>query len=214
MENDVDDPLFGDATSDVAPEPSRAQFGIAAMFWVTFLIGLGISYLQRFDDPQVVAGGAISLAMAVVIGSAVGWLAQRLADSLFWATLISAFAYICVVSDPIFSANDRLIWAGIGAATGAVAATCYVNKPIINAILCAIVSGMIMMAYWWFSSGSNADRNLDVIVGPLIGTAVSVFVRLVSFLESRKKSPRYVTATWMLAVVIMANIYAQYSRAS
>lgn len=212
MENDADDPFSDDAISDAPPEESRAQFGIAAMFWVTFLIGLGIAYLQRFDDPQVVVGGVISMAIAVVIGFAIGWLAKRLADSLFWATLIAAFAYICVVSDPIFSTNHRLVWAGIGAATGAVAATCYVNKPIINAILCALVSGMIMMVYWWFSSGSSADRNLDVIAGPLIGIGVSVFVRLISYLESRKKSPRYVTATWMLAIVILANIYAQYSR--
>ena len=48
------------------------QFGIAALFWITFLVGLGISYLQRQDMPFVMEGGIIAIMIGLVVGL-VGW---------------------------------------------------------------------------------------------------------------------------------------------
>ena len=75
---------------------NKNQFGISAIFWVTFTFGLGLSYLQRMRAQDVVVGGLISLAIGMVCGAVIGWLAKRLADGFFWGTLISVFGYVSV----------------------------------------------------------------------------------------------------------------------
>ena len=66
--------------------------------------------------------------------------------------------------------------------------------------------GIVMLAYWAISKEQSADLNFDIFGAPLIGIGVSFFVRILMWLESRNNMPRYITATWLMVVVIIGNV--------
>ena len=187
---------------------TKNQYGIAALFWLTFIFGLAIAYLQRLDAPSIVAGGIGSVAIGLVVGAIFGLATKKMADAMFWSCLISAFGYISVSSEPLFfQLGHRLAWAGTGAVSGAIAATVFPKNIFVNLILCALGGGIVMLAYWLISKEQSADLNFDVFFGaPLIGIGVSFFVRILMWLESRNNMPRYITATWLMVVVIIGNV--------
>ena len=191
------------------PSANQQQFGITALFWLTFLVGLGIAYLQRMNSVEIVIGGAVGVAIGMGVGFAIGLATKKVPDAVFWATLVAAFAYISVASDPIYTTPHRVLWAVVGAATAAVASTVMPNRFIVNALICAIVAGLILGLYWLVARKHPLDLQIDLIVAPLIGVAVALFVRVLMWLESRRTMPRYVTATWLMVVVIVANLFSR-----
>ena len=90
-----------------------------------------------------------------------------------------------------------------------VASTVMPNRFIVNALICAIVAGLILGLYWLVARKHPLDLQIDLIVAPLIGVAVALFVRVLMWLESRRTMPRYVTATWLMVVVIVANLFSR-----
>ncbi len=198
-------------TSIIEPEQTaeKQQFGISALFWLTFLVGLGIAYLQRMDSVEIVIGGAIGIGFGVAVGFAIGLATKNVPDAVFWATLVAAFAYISVASDPIYTTPHRLVWAVVGAATAAIASTVMPQRFIVNALICAAAAGLILGLYWLVARKHSLDLQIDLIVAPLIGVSVAFFVRVLMWLESQRKMRRYITATWMLAVVIIANWFSR-----
>ena len=194
-------------TSEPAELNRKKQFGVAALFWITFIAGLGVAYLEKFDSPSILAGGLLSVVIGLAIGAAVGWMTNRISDGVFWGTLIAAFGFISVVSDPNYSVQShRLAWAAVGALSGSLAATVLPHRILINALLCAVAAGAVMGAFYLFTSYRSSDLKFDLYGAPIIGFAVSIFVRLLMWLESRQKMPRYITATWLLIVVIIGNL--------
>ena len=184
------------------------QFRIAALFWVTFSIGLGIAYLQRLYAAEIILGGPISLMIGASAGALLGKLFANVWDGLFWGTLIAAFGYLTVASDPIYDMRLRLAWAFIGAATGATAGSLLNRtspKPL--TAVCIIASGLaaIVMFAHTFIGRFSLDAKLDLLAAPIVGVLVVVFVKLLLWMEARYKTPRYVTATWSLLVVILGN---------
>ncbi|MEM7783942.1 MAG: hypothetical protein AAF939_04090 [Planctomycetota bacterium] len=193
------------------PQPTAFQFKIVSLFWTMFLIGLGMAYLQRLNNPDILIDGAFAVSLGVVVGAIIGGATRKLRDGLFWATLVAAFAYLSTASDPIFIPPHRLAWSTVGAVTGSLAATVIHDKRVTNAILCGIASGMIMAGYAWISQRftTSADTRIDVMLAPMIGIAVSAFVRVILWMESKQEMPRYITATWLLVAVILGNFFAQ-----
>ncbi len=200
------------SAQSVSSQTTTRQFKLAALFWVTFTIGVGLAYLQRLDSPDIVIGGVLSLVIGVVVGGAVGLVTGRLHDGLFWGTLIAAFGYISVASDPIYLPNQRLAWAAVGAITGALSSTVATGQSLTSVSLAALVSGaaggLVMWAYAAVATRMPFDLKFDLFAAPLIGVLVALFIQALLWLESQHRMPRYVTATWLLIVVIIGNWFA------
>ena len=194
------------------------QFGIAAMFWGTFLAGMVMAYLNRLnlpgysdDSATVIIGAAISVLIGLSFGFLIGKVTKRMSDAFFWSTLIAAFGYISTVSDPLYSFHHSLAWAGVGAISGGIAATAFLDRWYLRGLACAVGAGVVMMFYYIISGGENGSTDLafDLNASPLIGLAVAGFVYVVMWLESKQKMPRYVTATWLMVAVILGNIFSR-----
>ena len=198
-----------DSPSKSTNSPSKKkQFGIAALFWATFAIGLTIAYLQQLDQADILVGGLIAVAIGIVVGLIVGRLVGNVFDALFWSTLIAAFGYISVASDPMYShLGHRLAWAGVGAMTGAIGATCWTNRIALNLFVCGLVAFLVMLGFSLVTTFRSADLTIDVNMSPFIGFAIGVFLFMLRWVESNHDMPRYVTATWLLAAVILGNLY-------
>ena len=192
------------------PQPSaKPQYGITALFWVTFLVGVGIAYLQRLNSEEILIGAAIGIGLAVLIGGLVGLITKNVSDSFFWATLVAAFAYISVATDPNYDQVHRIVWAIVGAFTAAIAATVFTKRPFLSASIGAVVAFGCLGIYWLVTRNQSIDLKVDLIAAPIIAFAVAGFVRLLMWLESKKKMPRYLTASWLLAIVIIANYFSR-----
>lgn len=197
---------------------SKAQFGIAALFWGTFVVGMAMAYLDRLSRPdkstdsaKVILGAAISVAIGLVVGWLIGRLTKRMSDALFWASLVAAFGYISTISDPIYSFHHSLAWAGVGAISGGVAATMFLDKWYLRGLACAVGAGVVMIVYYVITGGDKGSTDLafDLNASPIIGFAVAGFVYVLMWLESKHRSPRYITATWLMAAVILGNMFSR-----
>lgn len=192
-----------------APEPidSKGQFGIAALFWLTFIVGLGLAYLQQVEGRGILQGGLITIGMGLLAGGVIGWLTNKLGDAIFWSTLIAAFGYICVCNGVVrYPLEHRLAWSALGAVSGAISATLIRDNWWANLLLSALAGASVVGGFWCFSEGRTADWMLDLIAAPLVGAGVSIFVWIQLTLESKRPIPRYMTATWLLVVVIIGNL--------
>ena len=199
-------------------EVRKPQFGIAAMFWATFLAAMVMTYLKRLSRPDtsadsatVVLGAGGAVLIGLVIGFLLGKLSKRMPDALFWSTLVAAFGYISTVSDPLYSFHHSLAWVGVGAISGGTAATAFLDKWYLRGLACAVGAGVVMIIYYVISGGDkgSTDLTFDLNASPLIGFAVAGFVYTVMRLESRQKMPRYITATWLMVAVILGNIFSR-----
>ena len=189
---------------------SKVQFGIAALFWTTFLVGLTIAYLQRLDSPDILIDAFFAIVLGVIIGSVVGFVTKKFGDAIFWATLIAAFGYISTASDPVYISYHRLAWAVVGAVSGAIAATIFTKHIWGNLISSAIGAGLAMAGYYSLAKNlpNSADLTFDVFGAPVIGAAIAILIRIVLWIEQEQKTPRYITATWLLIAVVIGNAMA------
>lgn len=183
----------------------RNQFGISALFWLTFMTGLGVSYLREQGSTEILLGGLGGVTIGLCVGLVLGMISGRISDAVFWATLIAAFGYIATVGDPASDWQHRLIWASVGAVSGAVGAVVFPGRIFINTIACAAVAGGVMLTFWAVTQRQTTDMKFDLFAAPVIGACVALFLRSLVWLESQRKMPRYITATWLLIVVIVGN---------
>ena len=217
------------AAAEQSSEPVSAtgrkfgQFGMEALFWLTFAIGLGISYLRQLGSVEIVTDALVAIVMGAVVGVLIGQIGKlfnsqsTLSNAIFWATLIAAFGYISTAGDPRYARVHRLAWAMVGATTGGIAATVFKDRvvsPVLlmsNAILCAAVAGLLMGLFVFYARDNirSADLQFDAYGAPFIGVAVALFVQLLMWLERQKYMPRYITATWLLAAVIVGNLISR-----
>lgn len=210
--NDID-PLQNDETAVSTPadiENSKGnQFGIAALFWLTFMVGLGIAYLQEQRTPNALIGGMASVLVGLGVGAIFGWLSRRLSDAIFWSTLVAAFGFIATAGDGAIYMHNRMAWACVGAVTGAVSAVVFPKSFLANSIVCAISAGLVMLGFWVVFKNTSADMKFDLYAAPVIGICVSFFVKLLLWLESKRRMPRYITATWLLVVVMIGSAFSR-----
>ena len=210
MNNENENPdasAMGNIDQPTQEPVTKHQFGVAALFWIPFIVGLGVAYLQRFDSPDILICGFLSVLIGVVVGLVVGYFTKKTSDAVFWGSLISAFGYISVASDPIYGdQGHRLVWATLGAVAGSIGATILTGRYFVNAVVCSLAAAAVMGTYYLFASHRSADLQFDLFGAPFIGFAIAIFIRLLMWLESRNRMPRYMTATWLLVVVIIGNM--------
>ena len=191
---------------------SKKQFGIASIFWITFMVGLTIAFMQRVEATDILFDGVFSIAMSLAVGALIGWLTGKMADALFWSSLVAAFAYLSTASDPVYVPYHRIAWALVGATTAGTAATCFTKNILLNWLTCAAIAFVVMAAFGWIATNylpAAGNVSIDMMISPLIGIAVAGFVRVLLWLESQKKMPRYITATWLLIAVILGTLAAR-----
>lgn len=194
------------------------QFGIAAIFWGMFLVGLVVAYLDRVrgadgdgQSPEIMIGAVVSILIGLLVGAIVGKLTGKMSDALFWSTLVAAFGYVATVSDPIFVVYHRLAWAGVGAVSGALGATLFVDRWWLRGLASAIGGGAVMAIYFSLASktGGTADLTFDLNAAPLIGFGVAIFISILVWMESQQKMPRYITASWLMLAVILGSWFSR-----
>lgn len=208
-----------DDLSPVSQNPKGVvpRFGIAAIFWGMFLVGLVVAHLDQLrqaevneKSPEIFTGALVSILIGLLVGAAVGKLTGKMSDALFWSTLIAAFGYIGTASDPAYAHYHRLAWAGVGAVSGALSATMFNDKWWLRGLVSAVGGGAVMVLYFCVAdkAAGHADLSFDVNAAPLIGFAVALFVALLMWLESQQKMPRYITATWLMVAVVIGNWFS------
>jgi len=214
-------PLDGSATNENAISPKK-QFGIAAMFWITFIIGLVIAYLDQLgsspdrehrfspeSESMMLVGALVAIAIGGAIGFVIGKLTGKLSDAMFWGTLVAAFGYISTAPIPGYIVGHRLAWASVGAVSGAIGATMFLNRWWIRALACALGGGVPMIIYYFVGGNRlSHDVRIDMNAAPFIGVCVCAFVSGLLWLESKQKMPRYITATWLMVSVILGNLFS------
>lgn len=200
---------------DTTPTTSatRSQFGISAMLWATFAVALALGYLRQFDSPDVFVSGAIVLATAVLVGGLIGWPVGRIGDSMYWAVVIAAAAFLSVAGELAAPLAFRYAWSSVGmmagAACGAIAPRQLVRRVMIGAaagggaMLVCSTAMPVRDLEWWF----------DLICAPMVGALVAVLIELIFWLERQSYAPRYITASWLLCAVIVGNMLVPLVRA-
>ena len=199
-------------------KPKLPQYGIAAIFWGMFLVGLVVAYLDRLrqangqnEDPEILIGAIVSIVVGLIVGAVVGKLTGKMSDALFWSTLIAAFGYIATVSEPIIVHYHRLAWAGVGAVSGALGATLFLDRWWLRGLVSAVGGGAVMAIFFALAdkSGGTAELTFDLNLAPLVGFAVAIFIMILVWLESQRKMPRYITATWLMLAVILGSWFSR-----
>ncbi len=206
-----------DFESSHRPQRPILRFGIPSLFWLTFIVGLALAYLQRIepdgsrDLPEMLVGAMIAVLIGVATGTIFGRLTQKYGDAIFWSTLIAAFGYISTATDPLYVPYHRLAWAGVGAVSGAIASTLFLDRWWIRGLACAVGAGLVMVVYYFLSDGNrgSSDLTFDLNLAPIIGFAVAGFVMVLMWLETKQKMPRYITATWLMIAVILGNYFSR-----
>lgn len=200
-----------------SPQSSEGQFKISSLLWITFFIAAIMSYLLRITPASGATDWWCFLVDGAVYGGIVGLLTRRFKDGIFWSVLISSFGFISVASDPVSDMFQRWAWSAVGAAAGAIGATVFVGNSrkswIMGTLITAAVSGIVMFVYHYFVfpfRGFNVEVIFDMCAAPVIGGLVAIIIRTILWLESERPLPRYITATWLLVVVIAGNLIARW----
>ena len=95
---------------DTARHPP--QFGLAALLWTTFVVGLALAYLRTLDSRAVFANGLIAIVISLVSGVVIGASFRRVADATYWSLMLTTAAYLSVAADQTSGPMFHFAWAG------------------------------------------------------------------------------------------------------
>ncbi len=195
-------------SADCASQPvtRRPQFGIAAMLWTTLVIALALGYLRQIGSPAVIGSAAGVLAAAVLVGGIVGWMTNRIADSMYWAVIVSTAAFLSVAGDLAAQSSFRYAWAAVGIFAGAACGSIAPQRVGRRILVGAIAGGAAMLLCSLAMPIHDLEWMFDLLCAPIIGALVAVLIELILWLERQSYSPRYITASWLLAAVIVGNM--------
>jgi hypothetical protein len=62
-----------------------------------------------------------------------------------------------------------------------------------------------MFEFWISTQRQTTDAQFDLYSAPFIGLAIALILRSVVWLESKRRMPRSITATWLLVAVILGS---------
>ena len=165
---------------------------------------------------EVVIGGLITLSVGMIVGALIGKLSNRVGDGFFWGTLIAVFAYMSVIGISNYDAGLRLAWATVGAFTGGISGAILdrdgsvkIRRSDFKAALFAATAAFVIMFTYATFGRMTFDLRLDQYAAPLIGVAVVFFVKLILWVENQRIMPRYITATWLLVIILVGNTFTK-----
>jgi hypothetical protein len=188
-------------------EPARKppQFGLAALLWTTFVIGLALSYLKTLGSAAVFANGFFVIGIALAIGVAIGACSRRIADATYWSLMIATAAYLSVAADQAYGPVFHFAWSVVGALAGACSGAVPASRGKLRIIAASLAAGGAMLLFAP-ALRIRQDFVFDLVTAPVIGALVALLVQLILWLEGKSHTPRYVTASWLLLAVIAGNL--------
>lgn len=192
---------------------TKQQFKISSLFWITFFVAAIIAYLQRTTSAGEVKNWWIFLVDGVVFGTLISLPSRRFIEGIFWGVLIAAFGFISVTSDPVANAQQAYAWTAVGAVAGAIGGTVYLTSIGKSLASAAVASAVMMYVYRVVivrGMEANVELYFDLCAAPVIGGLVVITIRTIMWAETERPLPRYVTATWLLMVVIAGNLIARW----
>lgn len=203
------DPFSDDEDTPSISKGPIGQFGISAIFWVTFMIALSITYLQRSSSsPNLLIEGVVAVAIGIAVGAIIGAFTKQLTNTIIWSTLIAAFGFICVSADSHFTTPLRITWATVGAFSGSVGASVFPNRFPLNAIASAVAAAIVMCIYLFLIVGkATSIQMVDAVAAPIIGFLVGTLIQLLGWMEEQKKISRYFMATLMMVMIIIGSLF-------
>lgn len=187
-------------------QAARPQFGLQAVLWTTVLLGLTLAYLRQFELMIVLQLGAAAVLLALAFGLALSPLGHGLREGFFWSAAISAAAYFATLGQAESKPFFAIAWIAVGAAAGACSGVVPAGRRAVRIAASAAIAAVIMLALAPWLPVSAIERRFDIACAPLIGALVAVLVELIHWLEQRWYAPRYVTACWLLAAVLLGNL--------
>ena len=191
------------------PDRKPPQFGLAALLWTTFVIGLALAYLRTLGSPTVFVNGVLAIVIALATGSLIGACFRRIADATYWSLMITTAAYLSVAADQAYGPLFHFAWVSVGAASGSFSGAISSSRVKRRIVVAGVAAGVAMLLFAP-ALRTRQDYVFDLITAPVIGGLVAVLVQLISWLEAQSYSPRYVTAAWLLLAVIVGNLLVPF----
>jgi hypothetical protein len=191
------------------PQRGAGQFTLPTLFWLMLIIGIALAYLRLFGM-QACLLGLVVVGLGLAAGAAMGLVARRPADAVYWSLLGAFFAYVCTqgVSIPHWSAH--LAWGAVGAAAGAGTGVLPAGRPLLRMLIGGLMGGLVVVPYcagYFFWRGEWLP---DLFVAPLAGALLGAVIEGCTWLEHRWPSPhaRHVCAACLMLLVMAANLTA------
>ncbi len=148
----------------------------------------------------------VYVAVAAVIGGAVGGACRKTRDVLYWTLLTNILVYLAIAGGRLPNEAVVLAWSGVGATCGAVAAVGWPMKWVLG-ILCSAFLGLGSFVVGLLSLGEQIVGLIwfDVACAGFVGGLLRpVIVFLDKFLQ-QSKQPRLVMAAWLCMCILVGN---------
>ncbi len=188
----------------------RPQFGLRAILWTLLVIGMTLAYLRRLESPAVFLEGTVVVAMAVIVGGAIGWCAGRTGDATYWSVVITTAAFLSVAGErangPLFS----IAWSAVGTTAGSCCGLIPQNRLVWRMLTGCFVAGATMLVFSAALTAGTVEILFDLACAPLVGALVGLLIEVILWLERQSYAPRYITASWLLCAVIIGNLMVPF----
>jgi hypothetical protein len=173
---------------------------------VTFTAAMVLAYARVFgQDAMLIVLAAPALAAA--IGAGVGAFTGRMSQTIYWAVVGATLGAVCVVAAPFANPAVVWFWPLLGAVVGAFAGACQprITWPGLaaTALACAALGTMLRGP---FGLAANTVW-VDLAIAPLVAAGLAALVRLVDWLQSRRRTSREVWAAGIIFAVIAGNLW-------
>ena len=194
------------AIAHTAAAIKHQQFGLRAIFWIVLVIGIALAYLRNIGPPRVILMGAIIVITAVIVGAVIGWCAGRVRNSMYWAVLISAAAFLSVAGERAYGPMFLIAWSAVGMSSGACCGCIAQGKLLRRMLVGSLSAAGTMLVFSAGLSSSAPEVLFDFACAPIVGALVGLLIEIILWLESEDFAPRYITASWLLCAVVIGNL--------
>lgn len=202
--------MAGSAEVDrLLPQTVPWQFRTSSLLWLTLTAAMVMGYARSFGQGALFIVLAAPI-LAAVVGASVGAFMGRLPQAIYWAVVGATLGAICVVGAPDVKLAVACFWPILGAAVGALAGSIQPRITLTGlagaALLCM---GLWAVLRWPLDLASNTI-SVDLAIAPLVAAALAALVRLVEWLQARRRTSREVWAAGMIFAVIAGNLWAAF----
>jgi hypothetical protein len=186
-------------TEPTAPERtdrhSRAafQFGIQDVLGMFVLVSVLLSYLRPFGVPVILKLTCL-VGLALLCGGAIGLVARRFSEAVFWSAIGSILGYLTIVNAPLSHWTGEYVWPMLGGIVGAVAAAVSGKKARYRVAYCSLL-GLGLVSLYELALLRFTRDSADELVCATAGSALlAVVVELAGRFERWTSVPRHLIA--------------------
>jgi hypothetical protein len=190
----------------------RPQFGLRAMLWTLLAIGMTLAYLRRLETPAVFLDGTIAVAIAVVVGGVMGWIAGRTGDATYWSVIITTAAFLSVAAERAYGPTFPIAWSAVGTTAGVCCGLIAPGRLFWRMLAGGLIAGATMLVFSAIWATRSVEVYFDLLCAPIVGALVGLLIEIILWLERKSYAPRYITASWLLCAVIIGNLMVPWVR--